>query len=212
MEFESEDYGEDFKNAGKAGSRYSSVTLATRQIIAGANDIIGEVRDSKIGSPATGEDVNYIESPHAHNSIQDFYDNIMSCKHALYGGFDQNGKTPDAASLIGVCLTFQQTKAAAENVQAKLEAALDAISKMRKPFVECYSDASAKTAMSALDDLEESLDKLNDILESYSNNATIEAKFKSVNEQFVEKTVKPTYRALADNDLKLVEALKKITW
>lgn len=25
----------------------------------------------------------------------------------------------------------------------------------------------------------------------------------------VEKTVKPTYRALADNDLKLVEALKK---
>ena len=97
-------------------------------------------------------------------------------------------------------------------MQAKLEAALDAISKMKKPFVECYSDASAKTAMSALDDLEESLDKLNDILESYSNNATIEAKFKSVNEQFVEKTVKPTYRALADNDLKLVEALKKITW
>lgn len=212
VEFESEDYGADFKNAGNAGSRYSSVTLATRQIIAGANSIIGEVRDSKIGAPATGADVNYIESPHAHNSIQDFYDNIMSCKHALYGGFDKNGKTPDAASLIGVCLTIQQTKAAAENVQAKLESALDAISKMKKPFVECYSDASAKTAMSALDDLEESLDKLNDILESYSNNATIEAKFKSVNEQFVEKTVKPTYRALADNDLKLVEALKKITW
>lgn len=212
VEFESEDYGEDFKNAGKAGSRYSSVILATRQIIAGANDIIGEVRDSKIGSPATGEDVNYIESPHAHNSIQDFYDNIMSCKHALYGGFDQNGKTPDAASLIGVCLNIQQTKAAAENVQAKLEAALDAISKMRKPFVKFYSDASAKTAMSALDDLEESLDKLNDILERYSGNSTIEAMFKNVNEQFVEKTVKPTYRALADNDLKLVEALKKITW
>ena len=212
VEFESDDYGADFKNAGNAGSRYSSVTLATCQIIAGANSIIGEVRDSKIGAPATGEDVNYIESPHAHNSIQDFYDNIMSCKHALYGGFDQNGKTPDAASLIGVCLNIQQTKAAAENVQAKLEAALDAISKMKKPFVEYYSHASAKTAMSALDDLEESLDKLNDILESYSNNATIEAKFKSVNEQFVEKTVKPTYRALADNDLKLVNALKKITW
>ena len=72
--------------------------------------------------------------------------------------------------------------------------------------------ASAKTAMSALDDLEESLDKLNDILEKYSGNSTIEAMFKNVNEQFVEKTVKPTYRALADNDLKLVNALKKITW
>lgn len=212
VEFESDDYGADFKNAGNAGSRYSSVTLATRQIIAGANSIIGEVRDSKIGAPATGEDVNYIESPHAHNSIQDFYDNIMSCKHALYGGFDQNGKTPDAASLIGVCLNIQQTKAAAEDVQAKLEAALDAISKMKKPFVKYYSHASAKTAMSALDDLEGSLDKLDGILEGYSSNAIIETKFKSVNEQFVEKTVKPTYRALADNDLKLVNALKKITW
>ena len=79
-------YGENFKNAGNAGSTYSTVLLASKEIIAGANDIIGEVRDSKIGAPATGEDVNYIESPHAYNSIQDFYDNIMSVKHALYGG------------------------------------------------------------------------------------------------------------------------------
>ena len=84
VEFESKDYGADFKNAGNAGSSYSTIVLATRQIIAGANDIIGEVRDSKIGSPATGEDVNYIESPHARNSIQDFYDNIMSCKPVSY--------------------------------------------------------------------------------------------------------------------------------
>ena len=212
VEFESEDYGEDFKNAGKAGSRYSSVTLATRQIIAGANDIIGEVRDSKIGSPATGEDVNYIESPHAYNSIQDFYDNIMSCKHTLYGGFDQNGKTPKSTSLIGVCLTFQQTKAAAENVEAKLEAALEAINRMKRPFVLNYTDQSAKTAMEALDALEDALNKLDDILEGYSDNATVEAKFKVVNEEFVEKTVKPTYRALADNDALLVKALKEITW
>lgn len=212
VEFESKDYGEDFKNAGKAGSSYSSVMLATRQIIAGAQDIIGEVRDSKIGSPATGEDVNYIESPHAYNSIQDFYDNIMSCKHALYGGYGVSGTAPDPASLIGACLTFQQTKAAAEDVEAKLEAALSAINSMKGPFVLFYTDESARTAMTALDALDSSLDALDGILDAYSDNATVEAKFKTVNEQFVEKTVKPTYRALADYDLKLVNDLKKITW
>ena len=166
VEFESAiNYGENFKNAGNAGSTYSTVVLASKDIIAGANEIIGEVRDSKIGAPATGEDVNYIESPHAHNSIQDFYDNIMSCKHALYGGCTVDGTTPEAKSLIGVCLRNDKTKAAAQNVMTNLENALSKINSMKKPFVLYYSDQSAKDAMTALDGLEESLDALNDLLD-----------------------------------------------
>ena len=166
-EFEPTAYGTEFMNAGKAGSRYSSVLLASLQIISGANDIIGEVRDSKIGSPATGADPNYIESPHAYNSITDFYDNIMSCKHALYGGSTIDGNTPSANSLIGVCLQIAQTKTAAENVQIKLDAALAAINNMKRPFVLYYTDQSAKDAMAALDELEKSLDKLSEILQKY---------------------------------------------
>lgn len=158
-------YGENFKNAGNAGSTYSTVVLASKEIIAGANDIIGEVRDSKIGAPATGEDVNYIESPHARNSIQDFYDNIMSVKHALYGGCTVDGTTPEAKSLIGVCLKNNKTKAAAQNVMTNLENALSKISNMKKPFVLYYTDQSAKDAMEALDGLEESLNALNDLLD-----------------------------------------------
>lgn len=166
VEFESAiNYGENFKNAGNAGSTYSTVVLASKDIIAGANEIIGEVRDSKIGAPATGEDVNYIESPHAYNSIQDFYDNIMSCKHALYGGCTVDGTTPEAKSLIGVCLRNDKTKAAAQNVMTNLENALSKINSMKKPFVLYYSDQSAKDAMTALDGLEESLDALNDLLD-----------------------------------------------
>lgn len=166
VEFESAiNYGENFKNAGNAGSTYSTVVLASKDIIAGANEIIGEVRDSKIGAPATGEDVNYIESPHAYNSIQDFYDNIMSCKHALYGGCTVDGTTPEAKSLIGVCLRNDKTKAAAQNVMTNLENALSKINSMKKPFVLYYSDQSAKDAMTALDGLEESLDTLNDLLD-----------------------------------------------
>ena len=158
-------YGENFKNAGNAGSTYSTVVLASKEIIAGANDIIGEVRDSKIGAPATGEDVNYIESPHAHNSIQDFYDNIMSVKHALYGGCTVDGTTTEAKSLIGICLKNDKTKAAAQNVMTNLENALSKISSMKKPFVLYYTDQSAKDAMEALDGLEESLNALDKLLD-----------------------------------------------
>lgn len=166
VEFESAiNYGENFKNAGNAGSTYSTVVLASKEIIAGANDIIGEVRDSKIGAPATGEDVNYIESPHAYNSIQDFYDNIMSCKHALYGGCTVDGTTPEAKSLIGVCLKNDKTKAAAQNVMTNLENALSKISGMKKPFVLFYTDQTARDAMEALDGLEESLNALDKLLD-----------------------------------------------
>lgn len=166
VEFESAiNYGQNFKNAGNAGSTYSTVVLASKEIIAGANDIIGEVRDSKIGAPATGEDINYIESPHAYNSIQDFYDNIMSCKHALYGGCTVDGTTPNAKSLIGICLNNSKTKAAAENVMTNLENALSKIANMKKPFVLNYTDQSAKDAMEALDGLEESLNALDELLD-----------------------------------------------
>lgn len=166
VEFESAiNYGENFKNAGNAGSTYSTALLASKDIIAGAKEIIGEVRDSKIGAPATGEDVNYIESPHARNSIQDFYDNIMSVKHALYGGCTVDGATPEDKSLIGICLKNAKTKAAAQNVMASLENALNKIDTMKRPFVLYYSHQSARDAMTALDGLEESLNALNDLLD-----------------------------------------------
>lgn len=210
-DFNEENYGEGFMNAGQAGSSYSSITLATEQIINGANEIIGEVRDSKIGAPATGADVNYIESPHAYNSITDFYDNIMSCKHALYGGWNIVD-APTATSLIGVCLKVNQLKSLAEDVQAKLNEALNKIYGMKRPFVLYYTDQSAKDAMTALDGLEESLDNLKDEINKYAGNTALEAEFKKVNEVFVKNTVIPTYRALADDNLKLVNSLKKITW
>lgn len=160
-EFESMDYGSDFKGAGNSGSTYTSIQLASLQIIAGAQDIIGEVRDSKIGSPATGADVNYIESPYSYNSIQDFYDNIMSCKHALYGGCDVDGTTPKTTSLIGVCLTQEETADLAADVMSTLETALSKIKAMKSPFVLYYTDQSAKDAMAALQSLDEALTKLN---------------------------------------------------
>ena len=89
----------------------------------------------------------------------------MSCKHALYGGCTVDGTTPEAKSLIGVCLRNGKTKAAAQNVMTNLENALSKISNMKKPFVLYYTDQTAKDAMEALDGLEKSLNALNDLLD-----------------------------------------------
>lgn len=158
-EFESAyNYGEGFKSAGKAGSRYTTVVSASLQIISGARDIVGEVADAKIGKPTNGEDVTYIESPYAQQSIQDFYDNIMSCQHSLYGSL--GATTPSANSLIKFCLNNETTKSAAQDVQSKLATALEKINSMKKPFVLYYTDQTAKDAIEALSDFDKALHTL----------------------------------------------------
>ncbi|MCR4959483.1 MAG: hypothetical protein K6B13_12920 [Prevotella sp.] len=159
-----EDYfGNEFINAGKVGSRWKSATDGAIQIIAGCQDIIGEVAEGKIGSAYHGDDTNYIESPHAYNSIQDFYDNIMSCKHALYGGMNVSGTTPASGSLMAYCDANHPKEAAA--VKAALEEALSKIKAMKAPFVLNYTDASCGAAIDALDALDGTLDKLTKALE-----------------------------------------------
>ena len=158
-ELEPEDFfGEEFKTAGQAGSRWKTIELAAIQIIEGCQDIIDEVAHSKIGAPHTGEDVNYIESPNAQNSIQDFYDNVMSCKHALYGGLNVSGAVPAEKSLMAYLQSVAASEANA--AMSALETALDKVNNMKRPFVLNYTDASAGEAIAALEDLDEALDAL----------------------------------------------------
>lgn len=158
-ELEPEDFfGEEFKTAGQAGSRWKTIELAAIQIIEGCQDIIDEVAHSKIGAPHTGEDVNYIESPNAQNSIQDFYDNVMSCKHALYGGLNVSGAVPAENSLMAYLQNVAPNEA--NFAMSALENALAKIDNMKRPFVLNYTDASAGEAIAALEDLDEALDAL----------------------------------------------------
>ena len=153
------EFGKEFLLAGERGSRWSSVLDATVQIIDGCIDIIGEVADSKIAAAYSGNDETYIESPHAYNSIQDFYDNIRGCKQALYGGLDQvNATTPAQNSLMAYCLTAYPTEARA--AMAAMETALTAINQMKRPFVLNYTDPSAGKAIDALHSLDDALGAL----------------------------------------------------
>ena len=203
-----QNFGKAFKNPGTGD--WETALDATREIISGCQDIIGEVGDSKIGLPYTGEDKTYIESPYAYNSIIDFYDNIISCKNALYG--QMGATTPNEKSLIYFCKNAGNATLAAQanNVESKLNVALAQIKAMKAPFALYYADASCHVAIDALGDLDEALGALDETLAGYAGNATVEAQCKVINENYVDYVVLVSYRTLADNAQKLYQSIVKI--
>jgi len=201
-------FGSNFKNTPSAD--YDSDLDATIQIIEGARDIISEVGGSKIGLPWSGEDASYIESPYAYNSIVDFYDNIISCKNALYGAM--GAAQPNEKSLIYFCLNAGNStlKTQAQTVQNKMEVALSSISSMKKPFALNYTDASVKKAIDALQELDDALDAMESTLKTYAGNQTVENQCKVINANYVDNVVVKTYTSLCDNAEKLYNAIKAI--
>lgn len=201
-------FGKAFKNPGTGD--WETALEATLEIISGCQDIIGEVGQSKIGLPYTGEDASYIESPYAYNSITDFYDNIISCKNALYGAM--GAENASEKSLIYFCQNAGNAtlKTQADNVVAKLDNALAKIKAMKAPFALFYSDASCKVAIDALGELDDALGEMAETLEGYAGNETVEAQCKVINENYVDNIIVATYRTLADNAQKLYQSILKI--
>ena len=201
-------FGSNFKNT--PSEDHKSDLDATIQIIEGALDIIGEVGGSKIGLPWSDEDASYIESPYAYNSIVDFYDNIVSCKNALYGAV--GAESPNDKSLIYFCLNAGNTtlKTQAQAVQSKLDAALKAIDSMKRPFALNYKDATAKAAIDALEEFDDALDEMKETLKTYAGNSVVENQCKVINANYVDNVVVKTYTSLCDNAEKLFNAIKAI--
>lgn len=203
-----QNFGKAFKNPGTG--EWTTALDATLEIISGCQDIVGEVGDSKIGLPYTGEDPTYIESPYAYNSITDFYDNIISCKNALYGGM--GASTPNDKSLIYFCKNSGNAtlSSRANSVVEKLDAALAKIHQMKAPFALYYTDASCGKAIDALGELDDALSDLSETLKGYAGNSTVEAQCKTINENYVDNVVLATYRTLANNAQKLYQSIVKI--
>ena len=203
-----QNFGKAFKNPGTGD--WETALDATLEIISGCQDIIGEVGQSKIGLPYTGEDATYIESPYAYNSIIDFYDNIVSCKNALYGKMDAT--SPTEQSLIYFCLNAGNATLAAQAkaVQTKLDNALAKIKAMKAPFALYYSDASCKVAIDALGELDDALGEMAETLNAYAGNETVEKQCKVINENYVDNVVLATYHTLANNAQKLYQSIVNI--
>lgn len=71
-------YALEFKNAGKAGSRYESTAEAIDEIIGGSKDIIDEIADSKVGKPYETGDAADCESLYSRTSLADARCNVQS--------------------------------------------------------------------------------------------------------------------------------------
>ena len=203
-----QNFGKAFKNPGTGD--WETALDATLEIISGCQDIIGEVGQSKIGLPYTGEDASYIESPYAYNSITDFYDNIVSCKNALYGSM--GASTPNEKSLIYFCKNAGNATLAAQanTVVSKLDNALAKIKAMKAPFALYYSDSSCKVAIDALGELDAALGEMAETLKAYAGNETVENQCQVINENYVDNVVVATYRLLADNAQKLYQSIVNI--
>lgn len=203
------DFGREFKNPGQ-GSAYDTHLDATIEILEGARDIISEVGGSKIGLPHSGEDETYIESPYAYNSITDFYDNILSCKHALYGA--KGATSPNKSSIIYFCKNSGNDELArqAGKVTDALDKALSAIESMKAPFAIYFKDASALAAMNALDALDAEIESLENILGSFRSNDAVQAQCKAINANYVDNVIVATYSELADNAALLYKAIVNI--
>ncbi len=151
-------YGENMLLAGQAGSSYKTWQSAMSSIlIAGCSNICAEVADVKMGNAHSGEDVNYIESPYSKKSFQDFIDNILSIQYSLYGAAGATSAQPHSL----MSFFKSQNYSGASAIQSALDASLAALRacQAKGAFVDIYTDASVQTAMDAISDLDDEINK-----------------------------------------------------
>jgi hypothetical protein len=126
-----------------------NIQSSTIQILEGFITIVDEVGGGKIGTAHNGEDVSYIESPHAYNSIQDFEDNIQGVKFGYLGGVNAtSARTSSVAAYIRQInpdLDRRITDAIAQCI-ARIQA-------MPKPFALHFTDPKCGDAIDACDAL-----------------------------------------------------------
>lgn len=132
----SKGYGSYMKVA--TGGTYATYQEAAEELIQGCIDIADEVGNTKIGRPNTAtseDDRNYIESPYALNSIEDFQDNIRSIQNAYCGSQAGDASVSDYIKSVDANLDAECRKA--------IEDAINAIGQIAEPFA---LDANAKGA------------------------------------------------------------------
>jgi uncharacterized iron-regulated protein len=143
-------YGAEFKNAGKSGSRYSSVNQAVQEIADGIITIVDEVGNGKISEPFVTKDVNTVESQYSWNSLTDFSNNITGVKNAYLGGtgtgLDEYVKSKNSPLN--------------DRVLSEIEDAITKISSIPEPF---------RNNLNANTEIQASIDACNTLLETFIN-------------------------------------------
>lgn len=156
-------YGDYMKNAGQPGSIYKTYQAAVEDLIQGCIDIADEVGNTKIGRPANGsseDDKNYIESPYSLNSINDFYDNIISIEMAYTGSREGDKSVSDYIKSVNATLDSEVIQLIADSKEA--------IRVIPEPFATSAMSPEADRAVQIVGtDLRDKLDEVMAVLSKY---------------------------------------------
>lgn len=146
-------YGEEFKNAGKIGSRYLSQTDAVDEILQGMIGIADEVANAKIADPYRSGNVLDVESWFSWNSLTDFQNNIRSIENSYLGGYDTSARGKSLSEFVK-----EKDAALDTEVRTLITDAISAIAAIPEPF---RNNLTAPTVQIAIDAVNEIMDIIN---------------------------------------------------
>ena len=147
-------YANEFTNAGKAGSRYTTQLDAVLQIVDGMSAIVDEVANGKLADPYNEQNPIIVESWHSFNSLDDFANNIRSVQNAYMGGY-HNGT--DGVGLNEY--VHEQDAELDATIQTQIEASITAINQIPHPFRDnLTASAQIEAAMTQLNVLKVTLE------------------------------------------------------
>ena len=190
-------YSEQFKNPG-TGKTFASYSNCVQQIIEGCADIANEVGTAKIGEPrdlwekGSYKDAVYaVESWYSFHSIDDYTNNILSIRNAVYG--TRNGE--QAAQSVASYLKANNVSLY-NSLVTKINTAVNAIQGIKSPLRSYLGSNTVLAAQNACSALEKVL--TNDLKPVMM--AASEEDLKPIIINYTDNVVLPTYAdLLADN-------------
>ena len=168
---DTKNWGDNFINAGKAGSRYRTQIAAVIDFIGGQKGCIGisqEVGDTKIGDPVGSGNVLDVESWYSFNSKTDFQDNIRGIRNVIMGGAE--GKRDENKSIYSYLKERNETLA--EELKDAIEDCIGedgktGIGTIIQPFRDNLEASKNKVAMEACQHLSDKLAEVTTYLREY---------------------------------------------
>ena len=151
-------YASEMKNAGNTGSRYESQKEAITEIFDGCIDIVDELVEAKLGTPAKTQNPLECESRHSGTSLIDAVDNLISVRNS-YEGINSKGASLPA-------LVSEKSKETDERVKASISSTINSVKALKAPMFKNLKENKEgfKIAIAACEELSEALGKAKDVL------------------------------------------------
>lgn len=183
--------------------------VSVEQIIDGCMDIANEVGNAKIGDPMdlwnNGEQTKAlyaVESWYSWHSREDYSNNILSIRNAFYGTRDGQVATNSLATLIKA-----NNEGLFQSVDDAIQKAYQSILNIPAPFRNNINAPQVGKAVTACNDLEETLKALKAYLQK-TEAVNADEVLQPVLVTYVNDVVLPTYKELMEKNAALHQAAK----